>query len=254
MQWRNPTLSAGFLHSSFYPVVFAPLTAHGINLSVTGIFFLNCLFSLNMEYSLSHIFQNSCPWPVPALPGLWASLTENHAEETVTMPQQWWARVCAEALSCSRALGDAEPEQLLCPHPCQPQLWADSGPLCRVDLGEEGKNEGVWWQHKFAFGLRYSLGPLSLQPHDHLESMEFESRRILNQRIQMSWELLVWLPYLVFRSSTTWNKQNSSNILFLRASATQLLLFCFHRGMWYQVIKYDSAGPTASQPQYSEGH
>lgn len=139
MQWRNPILSAGFLHSSFYSVVFAPLTAHVINLSVTGIFFLNCLFSLNMEYSLSHIFQNSCPWPVPALPGLWASLTENHAEETVTMPQQWWARVCAEALGCSRALGGAEPEQLLCPRPCQPQLWADPGPPLQSRLGGRGE-------------------------------------------------------------------------------------------------------------------
>lgn len=139
MQWRNPTCSVGFLHSSFYPVVFAPLTAHGINLSVTGIFFLNCLFSLNMEYSLSRIFQNSCPWPVPALPGFWASLTENHAEETVTMPQQWWARVCAEALSCTRALGDAEPEQLLCPRPCQPQLWADPGPPLQSRLGGRGE-------------------------------------------------------------------------------------------------------------------
>lgn len=154
-----------------------------ISLGLEYFFFLNCLFSLNTEYSLSYVFFSDVFFKI-LVPGLCQPCQDSEPAWLKTILRRQWQchsragwGLLPEALSCVTALGDAEPEQLLCPHRLQAQLWAALAPLSRLDLGEKGKNEGIWWQHKFAFGLRYSLGLLSLQQHEHLESMEIESRR-----------------------------------------------------------------------------
>lgn len=207
-------------------------------------FFLNCLFSLNMEYFLSYVFFSEVFFKILVLglcqpcqdskPG-WQPFWGDSDSATAVMSKGWGPVLHG-------ALGDEqlEPEQLLCPHLCQPQLWAD--PL-QTGLGGRGEK----WRNLMTAQVCFWI---EVQPWSFVFSATWPSGISGNSTQKVAWE---WLPCLVVSSSAKWNKPNSSNALFLWASTKQLLLFSSHR-VWYQVIKYDSASPTVSQPQYNVGH
>lgn len=118
-----------------------------------------------------------------------------------------------EALSCVPALGDAEPGQLLCPHLCQAQLWADPGPPLQTRLGGKGEK----WRDLMTARVCFWI---EVQPWSLVFAATWPSGVNGNWIQKVAWELLAWLPCLVVSSSAKLNKPNLSNILFLGASAT----------------------------------
>lgn len=142
-------------------------------------FFLNCLCYLNMEYSLSYVFYSDVFFKI-LVPGLCQPFQDSESAWLKTiLRRKWQCHSCGgrglvpEALSCVPALGDAEPDQLLCPLLCQAQL----GPPLQTRLGGKGEKWRSLMTAQICFWTEEQPWSFVLQQHDHLESMEIESGR-----------------------------------------------------------------------------
>lgn len=184
------------------------------------------------------VFQNSCPWPVLALPGLWGSLTGSHSEETVTVPQPWWARagVLPWCSGWCRAWTAAAPSSL--PTTAVGRPW----PPLQTRLGGRGEK----WRNLMTAQVCFWI---EVQPWSFVFAAAWPSGVNGHWIQKVAWELLECLPGLVV-SSAKWNKPNLSNIMFSVSKCYAATIILFSQS----VIKYDSASPTVSQPQHNEGH